>query len=76
MFFENDDFMKFAGYRNMVVEDKIEKCLAHEFQEPLGAEAICGYLIEHGVEARVLTGGLARPFPTLKSSAPTGSAFH
>ena len=28
MFFENNDFMEFAGYRNMVVEDKIEKCLA------------------------------------------------
>ena len=24
----NDDFMNFMGYRNMVVEDKIEECLA------------------------------------------------
>ena len=23
----NDDFMNFMGYRNMVVEDKIEECL-------------------------------------------------
>ena len=23
----NDDFMSFMGYRNMVVEDKIEECL-------------------------------------------------
>ncbi len=23
-----DDFMNFMGYRNMVVEDKIEECLA------------------------------------------------
>ncbi len=26
--FENDDFMNFMGYRNMVVEDKIEECLS------------------------------------------------
>lgn len=26
--FGNDDFMDFMGYRNMVVEDKIEECLA------------------------------------------------
>lgn len=24
----NDDFMNFMGYRNMVVEDKIEECLS------------------------------------------------
>lgn len=24
----NNDFMNFMGYRNMVVEEKIEKCLA------------------------------------------------
>ncbi len=24
----SDDFMNFMGYRNMVVEDKIEECLA------------------------------------------------
>ena len=28
MSFGNDSFMSFMGYRNMVVEDKIEKCLA------------------------------------------------
>jgi hypothetical protein len=27
MSFPNDDFMSFMGYRNMVVEDKIEECL-------------------------------------------------
>ena len=27
MFF-NDDFMDYMGYRNMVVEDKIDECLA------------------------------------------------
>ena len=27
MNFPNDDFMSFMGYRNMVVEDKIEECL-------------------------------------------------
>lgn len=26
--FGNDDFMNFMGYRNMVVEDKIEECLS------------------------------------------------
>ena len=25
---KNDSFMSFMGYRNMVVEDKIEECLA------------------------------------------------
>ena len=28
MAFENDSFMSFMGYRNTVVEDKIEECLA------------------------------------------------
>ncbi len=28
MSFGNDSFMSFMGYRNMVVEDKIEECLA------------------------------------------------
>ena len=28
MSFGNDSFMNFMGYRNMVVEDKIEECLA------------------------------------------------
>lgn len=28
MEFGNDDFMDFMGYRNMVVEDKIEECLS------------------------------------------------
>lgn len=28
MSFPNDDFMNFMGYRNMVVEDKIEECLS------------------------------------------------
>ena len=28
MNFGNDSFMSFMGYRNMVVEDKIEECLA------------------------------------------------
>ena len=28
MSFPNDDFMNFMGYRNMVVEEKIEECLA------------------------------------------------
>ena len=28
MSFGNDSFMSFMGYRNMVVEDKIEDCLA------------------------------------------------
>lgn len=28
MIFGKDDFMNFMGYRNMVVEDKIEECLA------------------------------------------------
>ena len=27
MSFGNDSFMSFMGYRNMVVEDKIEECL-------------------------------------------------
>ena len=27
MFF-NDDFMDYMGYRNMVVEDKVEECMA------------------------------------------------
>ncbi len=27
MSFPNDGFMSFMGYRNMVVEDKIEECL-------------------------------------------------
>ena len=27
MSFPNDDFMNFMGYRNMVVEEKIEECL-------------------------------------------------
>ncbi len=26
--FGNDGFMEFMGYRNMVVEDKIEECLS------------------------------------------------
>lgn len=26
--FGNNDFMDFRGYRNMVVEDKIEECLS------------------------------------------------
>lgn len=25
--FGNDDFMEYAGYRNMIIEDKIEECL-------------------------------------------------
>ena len=28
MSFPNDDFMNFMGYRNMVVEEKIEECLS------------------------------------------------
>ena len=28
MVFGNDDFMDFMGYRNMVVEEKIEECLS------------------------------------------------
>ena len=28
MNFPNDDFMNFMGYRNMVVEEKIEECLS------------------------------------------------
>ena len=28
MSFPNDDFMSFMGYRNMVVEEKIEECLS------------------------------------------------
>lgn len=28
MSFSNDDFMNFMGYRNMVVEEKIEECLS------------------------------------------------
>ena len=28
MMFGNDDFMEFMGYRNMVLEDKIEECLS------------------------------------------------
>lgn len=28
MSFGNDSYMNFMGYRNMVVEDKIEECLA------------------------------------------------
>ena len=28
MVFGNDDFMNFMGYRNMVVEEKIEECLS------------------------------------------------
>ena len=28
MSFGNDSFMSFMGYRNMVVEDQIEECLA------------------------------------------------
>ncbi len=27
MFFENDEFMEYAGFRNMLVEEKIEECL-------------------------------------------------
>ena len=28
MSFPNDDFMNFMGYRNMMVEEKIEECLS------------------------------------------------
>ena len=28
MVFGNDDFMNFMGYRNMVVEEKVEECLS------------------------------------------------
>lgn len=28
MSFPNDDFMSFMGYRNMVIEEKIEECLS------------------------------------------------
>ena len=28
MIFGNDEFLDYMGYRNMVVEEKIEKCLA------------------------------------------------
>ena len=35
--FGNDDIMEYAGYRNMIVEDKIEECLAAKRQ---GAESI------------------------------------
>lgn len=28
MSFPSDDFVNFMGYRNMVVEDKIEECLS------------------------------------------------
>lgn len=28
MSFPDDDFMSFMGYRNMVVEEKIEECLS------------------------------------------------
>ena len=28
MMFERDDFMDFMGYRNMVVEEKVEECLS------------------------------------------------
>ena len=27
MFFGNDEFMEYAGFRNMLIEDKLEECL-------------------------------------------------
>jgi len=35
--FGNDGFMEYAGYRNMIIEDKIEECLAAKRQ---GAESV------------------------------------
>lgn len=42
MSFPNDDFMNFMGYRNMVVEEKIEECLEAVRR---GEQSIC---IEQG----------------------------
>ena len=41
-----------AGPRAALVRPRCA-CEDPEFQEPLGAEAICGYLREHGVAAQV-----------------------
>ena len=38
MAFGNDDFMDYMGYRNMILEDKVEECLAAARQ---GEKSIC-----------------------------------
>ncbi|MBR4500676.1 MAG: radical SAM protein [Clostridia bacterium] len=47
----------------------------HEFQEPLGAEAICGYLIEHGVEARVFDRRLGASLSDIEKFGPDWVGF-
>lgn len=46
-----------------------------EFQEPLGAEAICGYLREHGVQARVFDRMLGAGYSEIASFNPDWIGF-
>lgn len=50
MAFGNDDFMNFMGYRNMILEDKIEECLAAARQGEKSIRIDAGDLTEQEAE--------------------------
>ncbi len=47
----------------------------HEFQEPLGAEAICGYLLARGAEARVFDRRLGASVSDIEKFCPDWVGF-
>ncbi len=50
MTFGDDGFMEFMGYRNMVIEDKIEECLSAVRRGETEISIDCGDLTDDEVE--------------------------